>query len=90
MVEEAVVAYAIEESVHGQTRVSNELRERGIFVSASGVRSICLSHHLESFRKRLKDLETKVAEKNHMLTESQIAALERKQQDDEVCGEIYS
>lgn len=32
--EDAVVAYAIEEPAHGQARTSNELRKRGIFVSA--------------------------------------------------------
>jgi hypothetical protein len=37
--EEAVVAYALEQPAHGQVRVSNELRKRGVFVSASGVRS---------------------------------------------------
>ena len=37
--EEAVVAYAVEYPAHGQVRVSNELRKRGVFVSPSGVRS---------------------------------------------------
>ncbi|QKM46847.1 hypothetical protein B7760_00848 [Burkholderia glumae] len=36
----AVLAYAMEQPANGQVRVSNELRRRGIFVSASGVRSI--------------------------------------------------
>ena len=40
VVEEAVLKYAIDEPAHGQTRTSNELRKLGIFVSASGVRSI--------------------------------------------------
>ncbi|MGN4155969.1 helix-turn-helix domain-containing protein, partial [Burkholderia gladioli] len=40
----AVLAYAIEQPAHGQVRVSNELRRRGIFVSPSGVRSIWLRH----------------------------------------------
>lgn len=30
-IEEAVVAYAIEQSAHGQIRASNELKKRGIF-----------------------------------------------------------
>ena len=38
--EETVVAYAVEYPAHGQVRVSNELRKRGVFVSPSGVRII--------------------------------------------------
>lgn len=86
--EDAVVAYAVEQPAHGQVRVSNELRKRGVFVSASGVRSIWLRHDLASFKQRLKALEQKVAEEGLILTEAQIAALEKKQQDDEAAGEI--
>lgn len=87
-VEEAVIQYAVAEPAHGQVRVSNELRKRGVFVSASGVRSIWLRHDLANFKQRLKALEAKVAEEGLILTESQVQALERKKQDDEVCGEI--
>ncbi|MEQ3682371.1 IS481 family transposase [Alcanivorax sp.] len=87
-VEEAVTQYALEEPAHGQVRVSNELRKRGVFVSASGVRSIWLRHDLANFKLRLKALEAKVAEEGLILTESQVQALERKKQDDEACGEI--
>lgn len=34
-IELAVKAYALEQSAFGQVRVSNELRKRGVFVSAS-------------------------------------------------------
>lgn len=37
--EAAVLAYAMEQPAHGQVRVSNELRQRGIFVSPSGTHS---------------------------------------------------
>ena len=87
-VEQAVIDYAIEQPAHGQVRVSNELRKRGVFVSASGVRSIWLRHELENFKLRLKALEAKVAEDGVVLTESQVQALERKKHDDEACGEI--
>ena len=59
--ENAVVAYAVEYPAHGQVRVSNELRKRGVFVSASGVRSIWMRHGLANFKARLKALEAKVA-----------------------------
>ncbi|MGS1054689.1 IS481 family transposase [Burkholderia glumae] len=84
----AVLAYAMEQPAHGQVRVSNELRRRGIFVSASGVRSIWLRHELSSFKLRLVALEKQVAEKGIVLSEVQVAALERKQDDDVAHGEI--
>ncbi len=86
--EQAVKAYAIEYPAHGQHRTSNELRKQGVFVSGSGVRSIWLRHSLENFKKRLKALELKVATDGIPLNDAQIAALEKKQQDDEACGEI--
>lgn len=87
-VESAVMQYAIDEPAHGQVRVSNELRKRGIFVSPSGVRSIWLRNDLANFKQRLKALEAKVAEDGIILTEAQVQALERKKLDDEACGEI--
>ena len=86
--ENAVLEYAIECPQHGQARVSNELRKRGIFVSPSGVRCIWLRHDLASFKQRLSALEKKSAEEKFILTEAQLAALERKQDDDVACGEI--
>ena len=84
-VESAVIAYAVEQPAHGQVRVSNELRKRGVFVSPSGIRSIWLRHDLANFKLRLKAL---VAEEGLILTEAQVQALERKKLDDEACGEI--
>ena len=86
--ETAVAAFALEQPAFGQVRVSNELRKRGIFVSPSGVRSVWLRRDLESFKKRLAALERHVAEKGDVLTEAQVVALERKQDDDVVHGEI--
>jgi len=87
-VEDAVVAYAIEQPAHGQVRVSNELRKRGTFVSPSGVRSIWIRHELGNFKQRLRALEAKVAETGSVLTEAQVTALERKRDDDVAAGEI--
>lgn len=87
-VEKAVIEFAIEDPAFGQARVSNELRKKGIFVSANGVRSIWLRNNLANFKQRLKALEAKVAKEGVILTESQLRALERKKLDDEACGEI--
>ena len=87
-IEAAVKEYAIDYPAHGQHRTSNELRKQGVFVSGSGVRSVWLRHQLANFKDRLKALEVKVAEEGIILTESQVAALERKKHDDEACGEI--
>src|SRR5947199_1973175 len=59
-IEEAVVDMAIEQPAYGQVRIANELTKRGLFVSPTGVRSVWLRHHLQTFAKRLKALETKL------------------------------
>jgi len=86
--EAKVVQMALDFPAYGQLRASNELRKVGIFISSGGVRSIWQRHDLEVFQKRLKALEAKSAEAGLVYTEAQIAALERKKFDDEVCGEI--
>lgn len=86
--EAAVIAYATEQPAHGQVRASNELRQRGVFVSPSGVRSIWLRHGLASFKQRLSALTRLVAETAIVLTDAQVTALERKQDDDLAHGEI--
>jgi len=63
-IEAAVVEKAHENPALGQLRVSNTLKQEGIFVSPGGVRSIWLRHDLETFKKRLKVLEAKAAKEN--------------------------
>ena len=87
-IEQAVIDYAIEQPAHGQVRASNELRKRGIFVSPTGVRGAWLRHDLQTFKKRLKALEAKAAAEGWVYTESQLVALEKREQDREACGEI--
>ena len=86
VVEEAVIAYALEQPAHGQVRASNELRKRGIFVPPTGVRGAWMRNNLACFRDRLRALEEKVAAEGLILTESQVAALEKKRYDDEAAG----
>jgi transposase InsO family protein len=87
-VEEAVVGMATEYPAYGQVRVSNELKKRGVFVSPGEVRSIWLRHGLETFKKRLVALEKKAAEEHLILTDVQVAALEKSKQEKEAQGEI--
>ena len=87
-IEEAIVKMAIDEPALGQVRVSNELKKRGLFVSPCGVRCVWLRHDLEIFSKRLKALETRVAQEGMILTEAQLMAMERKKEKREAIGEI--
>jgi transposase InsO family protein len=87
-VEAAVVALAIENPALGQVRVSNQLKQQGLFVSPSGVRSIWLRNDLATFKKRLKALEEKAAKEDLIFTEAQLQALEKAKEQREAQGEI--
>ncbi len=87
-IEEAAVQLAYDKPAWGQVRVSNELRKNSMFISPGGVRSVWLRHDLETFKKRLKALEARVAQDGIILTEDQLAALERAKQEKEAHGQI--
>ncbi len=87
-IEKAVVEIAIEFPAYGQERAANELKKRGILISASGIRSIWQRNDLENFKKRLKALEAKVVQDGIILTEEQVTALEKAKEQKEAHGEI--
>lgn len=89
-VEQACIEIALEFPAYGQVRAANELRQRGVLISSGGVRSVWLRNDLETLKKRLLALETKVAQDGIILTESQIASLEKQQSKREAHGEIES
>src|SRR5512144_2989228 len=89
-VERRILELAVEQPAWGHTRMANELAKEGFRVSPTGVRGVWVRHDLNTMAKRLKALEARVAQDGLILTESQLAALEKAKADKEAHGEFDS
>jgi transposase InsO family protein len=76
-VEAKILDYSLIQPSHGADRVANELRLQGVTVSSSGVRGVWLRNELETRTKRLLRLEREAQQQTFVLSERQIALLER-------------
>src|SRR5512144_2088204 len=76
-IERRILEMTLEQPAWGHTRMANELAKEGLRVSRTGGRGALVRHDLNTMAKRLKALEARVAQDGLILTESQLAALER-------------
>src|SRR3954447_2339535 len=89
-IEGRILELSLEQPAFGQIRLANEIRQRGHSFSPAGVRGVWQRHDLETMKKRLKALEAKVAQEGLVLTEGQLAALEKAKTEKEAHGEFES
>src|SRR5918911_2641462 len=76
-IEQAVVEMAIEQPAWGQVRVSETLKRRGLSISPAGGRCVWERPDLTAMKLRLQAPEAKRAQEGLLMTEAQIAALEK-------------
>lgn len=76
-IEQAVLDHALAQPCHGAVRVEQELRLKGVQVSAGGIRGVWQRHNLLTKHERLLRLEKATAERKIELTEEQTRLLER-------------
>lgn len=89
-VEALILELALELPAYGQVRIANEVRKRGHSISPAGVRGVWQRNDMETMQKRLKALEAKVAQDGLILSEGQLAALEKAKAEKEAHGEFES
>jgi hypothetical protein len=87
-IEQMILDYSLEFPTHGQKRVCNELKKKGIVFSDGGVRGVWSRHDLLRKKERLKRLEKYAAESGKILTEAQVVALENAKEEKQAHGEI--
>ena len=74
-IETAVLEHAVAHPCHGQLRVEQELRLKGLQVSAGGVRGVWMRHGLLTKHDRLLRLEKATAERRLELSDEQVQLL---------------
>ena len=89
VIEQAVVALATEQPAYGQVRVANSQASRPDHLARRRALRLAAPRPGDH-RKRLKALEAKSAQDGLVLTEAQVAALERARQHNEAHGEFES
>lgn len=76
-IEALILELAFQHPTRGQDRIARDVKSQGLQVSASGVRYVWQRHNLETLKKRVAHIESRLGKREAAWSEEQLSARDR-------------